>query len=270
MTGKGPLPHEVRGAGHPLVLIHTHSVDRRFWDYQMDAFAERFRVVRYDLRNHGESPRCTGQYDAGRDLLDLLDAVDADTAHLVGVGLGGGIALEFALQHPLRVTALVLAATGLSGYTPLGIRELSEALAPMMEVFLSVVQGGDPAPFVDRLVAEPHTKPSRGDSQELLRRMLIDNAHIFTQFVPCGPKPIDPPANGRLAEIQVPALVIVGERDLENVKGMAEKLHQGIPGATKTILAGSGSLPNLDDPDLFNDTVIQFLSSDPPVTQRRW
>ena len=61
------LPHDVRGSGHPLVLIHADSVDRRFWDYQIDAFAAHFRVVRYDLRNHGDAPRYTGVYDADQD-----------------------------------------------------------------------------------------------------------------------------------------------------------------------------------------------------------
>jgi pimeloyl-ACP methyl ester carboxylesterase len=259
-----PLPHDVRGAGHPLVLIHTGSVDRRLWDYQMGAFAERFRVVRYDLRNHGDAPRYAGMYDAGRDLLDVLDAVDVGTAHLVGAGLGGSIALEFAVQHPQRVSALVLAGSGLSGST-LDINELSEALAPMMDAFAGVLSGGDPEPFINRLVAEPHSRPSRDDGRELFRRMLLDNAHVFTQLVPSGPRPAEPPAIGRLGEIRVPTLILVGERDMENVKRAADTLQQGIPRARKVVVAGAGNLLNLDDPDFFNETVINFLSTIEPL-----
>ncbi len=262
--GDAPLPHEVRGTGHPLVLIHTDSVDRRFWDYQMGAFAERFRVVRYDLRNHGDAPRYAGMYDAGRDLLDVLDAVDAGTAHLVGAGVGGSIAVEFALQCPQRVSALVLAGSGLRG-SGLDMSELSETFAPLVEDFLSVVQGGDPATLIGRIVAEPHTRPSRDDTRELLRRMLLDNAHVFTQFrtqfTPSGPRPAEPPAIGRLGEIRVPTLVMVGERDLEIVKRVADILQQSIPAARKVVVAGAGNFPNLDDPDFFNDTVLRFLSA---------
>lgn len=261
---KTPLPHDVCGAGYPLVLIHTDSVDRRYWDYQMEAFAERFCVVRYDLRNHGAAPRFRGQYDAGQDLLDLLDGLDVDTAHLVGVGKGASIALEFALQNPQRASALVLAASGLSGFT-LDIRELSESeeFAPMMQAFLSLQQGGDPAQFIDRLVTEPHTRPSRDDTRELLRRLLLDNAHVFTQFPPAMVKPGGPPAAGRLGEIGVPTLVIVGQRGEEILKRIADVLQQGIPGATKVIIPAAGNNPNLDDPEFFNDAVLRFLTAIP-------
>jgi len=230
----------------------------------MEAFAERFCVVRYDLRNHGAAPRFRGQYDAGQDLLDLLDGLDVDTAHLVGVGKGASIALEFALQNPQRASALVLAASGLSGFT-LDIRELSESeeFAPMMQAFLSLQQGGDPAQFIDRLVTEPHTRPSRDDTRELLRRLLLDNAHVFTQFPPAMVKPGGPPAAGRLGEIGVPTLVIVGQRGEEILKRIADVLQQGIPGATKVIIPAAGNNPNLDDPEFFNDAVLRFLTAIP-------
>lgn len=258
-------PHEVQGSGHPLVLIHTNSVDRRLWDYQMDAFASRFRVVRYDLRNHGRSPRCAGPYDADRDLLDLLDALGIGAAHLAGAGLGGNIALEFALQHPPRVSALVLAGSGLSGNVPDPgeWRELAEGMAPMMDIFQNVQQSGDVAVLIDRLIATP-ISPVSGAGRELLRRMLLDNAHLWTQpwtQPPASPTPIDPPAIGRLGEIGVPTLVMVGERDLGNKERIAEILQHGIPGATKMVVAGAGEFSNLDDPELFNDAVLRFLAA---------
>jgi pimeloyl-ACP methyl ester carboxylesterase len=78
--GGSPLAHDVLGAGHPFVLIHTDSLDRRFWDFQLGAFSSRFRVVRYDLRNHGRSPRFTGWYDGDRDLAGLLDTLSIGAA----------------------------------------------------------------------------------------------------------------------------------------------------------------------------------------------
>jgi pimeloyl-ACP methyl ester carboxylesterase len=90
--------------------------------------------------------------------------------------------------------------------------------------------------------------------------MLLDNAHLWTQ-PPGSAKPIDPPAIGRLGEIGVPTLVIVGERDLGNKKRIAEILQHGIPGATKMVVAGAGEFPNLDDPEFFNDAVLRFLAA---------
>jgi len=182
--------------------------------------------------------------------------------------LGGALAVEFVLRHPRRVSALVLVASGVSGHMP-DLNELFRAFASGMKAFISVLRGGDPAPFIDRLLTSPDS-PRRDAGRALLRRMLLDNAHVFTQFPPgpAFPKLLDPPSAGRLGEIGVPTLVMVGERDLGNAKRFADILQQGIPGATMVTVAAAGHFPNLDDPEFFNDTVIQFLTvtrSSPPA-----
>ena len=263
-AGGSPLAHDVLGAGHPFVLIHADSMDRRFWDFQLDAFSSRFRVVRYDLRNHGRSPRATGWYDGDRDLAGLLDTLSIGAAHLLGgTGSGANIALKFALHNPHRVTALVLVGGAFIWNFP-GPGEWSELarkLAPIGNALMTAQQGDDPGPLVDGLlVATPYS--SRNDAgRELLRRMMLDNAHLLTPSFGAFPKPISPAAVNRLAEIRIPALIIVGEHDWEFAKRDADMLQQAIPGATKVIVAGAGFYPNLDDPGAFNTAVLDFLSA---------
>ncbi|MBO0816451.1 MAG: alpha/beta fold hydrolase [Actinobacteria bacterium] len=260
--GGSPLAYEALGAGHPLVLIHADSVDRRFWDFQLDAFSARFRVVRYDLRNHGGSPRSTGWYDGDRDLAGLLDALGIGAAHLLGTGSGANIALEFALKHPHRVTALVLVGSAFSGNFPVAGEwdELRAQLAPVAGALITVKQGGDPGPLVDALLAT-HYGPSNEAGRKLMRRMLLDNVHLYTQSSGANPKPISPAEINRIPEIRIPTLIIVGEHDWEYVKRDAGNLQQAIPGATKVMVAGAGTYPNLDDPGAFNATVLDFLSA---------
>jgi len=262
-AGGSPLAHDVLGAGHPFVLIHADSMDRRFWDFQLDAFSSRFRVVRYDLRNHGRSPRATGWYDGDRDLAGLLGTLSIGAAHLLGTGSGANIALEFALNHPHRVTALVLVGGAFIWNFP-GPGEWSELfgkLAPIAGALITAQQGGDLGPLVDGLLAATPYSSRNDAGRELLRRMMLDNAHLLTQPFGANPKPISPAAVNRLAEIHAPTLIPVGEHAWEFAKRDADILQQAIPGATKVIIAGAGMYPNLDDPGAFNAAVLDFLSA---------
>jgi 3-oxoadipate enol-lactonase len=262
-AGETPLAHDVLGAGHPFVLIHADSLDRRFWDFQLDAFSSHFRVVRYDLRNHGRSPRFTGWYDGDRDLAGLLDALRIGAAHLLGAGSGANIALEFALNHPHRVSALVLVGGAFTGNFP-GLGEWSELagkLAPALGALITAQQSGDPGPLVDSFLAGTQYSCRNEAGRDLLRRMMLDNAHLYTQPFGAYPTPISPAAVHRLAEIRAPTLIMVGEHDWEFVKRDADSLQQAIPGAIKVIIAGAGIYPNLDDPGAFNAAVLDFLSA---------
>src|SRR5947209_19044710 len=119
------LYYEVAGAGHPFVLVHGHLLDRRSWDDQFTVFAERYRVVRYDQRGFGDSGLITpGEpYSDRQDLYALLQFLGIERAYLVGVSAGGALAIDFTLEHPELVDALIPAAAGVSGYRP------SEAVA---------------------------------------------------------------------------------------------------------------------------------------------
>lgn len=114
------LHDEAAGSGHRVVLAHAGIADRRMWDGAFQALAEHFRVVRYDARGFGESAPGTQPFSHRQDLHALLEHLGCARAHLAGCSMGGGTILDYALEHPEGVSALVLVASGPSGYEPQG------------------------------------------------------------------------------------------------------------------------------------------------------
>lgn len=109
----GELFYESRGQGAPVVLLHAGArYDHTMWDGQVQALARHHRVIRYDLRGFGRSSRPGGPFSPTADLLRVLEAMGVERASLVGLGMGSGVAINFALQHPERVDRLVLASLG--------------------------------------------------------------------------------------------------------------------------------------------------------------
>ncbi|MCI0575581.1 MAG: alpha/beta fold hydrolase, partial [Chloroflexi bacterium] len=110
------LYYEVAGAGPPLVLIHGYTLDTRMWDDQFEAFAQHYQVIRYDLRGFGRSAMPTGEsYTHHEDLKALLDHLGLARAHILGLSLGGGIAVNFALAYPEATQSLILVDTSVLG-----------------------------------------------------------------------------------------------------------------------------------------------------------
>lgn len=110
----GTLFYEVRGQGPPVILLHPGATfDHRMWEPQVEVLAGDHRVIRYDLRGFGRSSRPTGPFSPVADLYRVLDTLGVERASLVGVGMGSGVALNFALQHPQQVERLVLAGMGM-------------------------------------------------------------------------------------------------------------------------------------------------------------
>lgn len=114
----GWLAWESSGEGPAVVFLHPGLWDRRVWDGQVGVFSESNHVVRYDLRGYGRSsrPEPGASYSHVDDLAALMDAVGFDSAALIGNSMGGRVAIDFALTHPARLGALVLAAPALSGF----------------------------------------------------------------------------------------------------------------------------------------------------------
>lgn len=110
------LRYEQSGSGTPVVLLHAFALDRRMWDSQVDALAQRVRVIRYDLRGFGQSTIGPTPYRHADDLLALLDHLDVDRAFLIGASLGGGAAINAAVMHPGRVLGLVAVDPSLGGF----------------------------------------------------------------------------------------------------------------------------------------------------------
>ncbi|HET6204970.1 MAG TPA: alpha/beta hydrolase [Planctomycetota bacterium] len=247
------LPHEVAGNGDPVVLIHGGRMDRRMWDGQFGVFAREFRVARYDVRGFGESEPARAPYSDAEDLLRLLDALEVGRAHLVGLSLGAGIALDFAILHPDRVGSLVLVGPGLAGVPTSAEEEDS------FRRFIEAAQRG-PDEAVDVWLRDAYMVPSTEEPARAarIRRIVRENAKAFLMN-PFLRRRLRPPADERLSEVRVPTLLVVGDRDREGIRASVERLASAVAGAEKIVIPGAGHIVNMEKPEEFDRAVLDFL-----------
>jgi 3-oxoadipate enol-lactonase len=252
----GGLSYDVTGAGDPVVLLHGFSLDRRMWEPQMERLGRHHRVIRFDLRGHGESADIVGPYAGTDDLLEILDQLGIPEATLVGLSAGAQLAVDFALSHPGRVDRLVLAAPGLSGYVPEGPWDW---MAPVM----AAVRAGDHAAAAARWAETPIMAiPDQPATAAFVRRMVSDNERLWSY--PSNPeRTLSPPAIGRLAEVRHPTLIVVGDDDLADIRRVAELLHAGIPDSVLRVVPGAGHLVSLSHAAEFDELLADFLASRP-------
>ncbi|WP_370323998.1 alpha/beta fold hydrolase [Euzebya sp.] len=252
------------GEGLALVALPAGVADRRVWRQAIGAWtADGWRVVAHDRRGFGEStwePAPTEQpFSHVDDLVAVMDAVGVDRAVLVGNSQGGRIAVDTALAHPGRVTALVLIAPAVTGM-PFDLDDLHPDELALEEAIEAAEEAGD-LDAVNRLEAHlwldgPREVEGRvaGAARDLFEDM---NGRSLTA-PPVGELRWGPSAWDRLDQIAVPTLVVVGELDEwpHVFAGLAER----IPGAQLVTMPGSAHLPMLDDPEAFLDAVAPFLS----------
>jgi pimeloyl-ACP methyl ester carboxylesterase len=251
------LYYETEGTGHPLVLVHGFSLDTRMWDAQVDPFAERYRVIRYDVRGYGKSavPGTDGYYHAD-DLKALLDHLGVERAHVLGLSLGAAIVTEFAVAYPQMTSALVAVDPVLWGYE--WSAENDEAMGKIWGA--GRTSGIEAARKL--WLADPMFAPvlaNRGAAEPLVRIVSDYSGWAWVNDDP-GLLP-DPPAAARLEEINVPTLAIVGELDVPDFHGVVDALGKRIKGARKVILPGVGHMSNMEDPRAFNEALLAFLAS---------
>jgi len=260
----GELYYEVAGVGHPLLLIHAGVADLRMWDDQFTAFAEHFRVIRYDTRGFGRSRTEPATFSDRQDIVDLLRYLGAARAHVIGISRGGRIAVDFTLEHPEMVSALIPTAAGLSGYDHQATGAEVD-LSRMAEQMDAAWEAKDWERLVDLEVRYwvdgPRQPEGRAPTavREKVRAMGLNNYR--TQTVEPAPRPLDPPAIGRLGEIVAPTLVLVGDLDEPACLVTADLMATDIPGTRKVVFPGVAHMVPMEAPEAFCREVLAFLDA---------
>jgi pimeloyl-ACP methyl ester carboxylesterase len=245
------IAYEVSGTGDPVVLINGFSLDRHMWDPQVAALAGRYRLVRYDLRGHGDSARGDQPYTGYGDLRDLLDSLGIARATLIGLSAGSELAINFAIAYPDRVTRLVLASPGLGGYRGTSL--------PWMQPVIDAAVAGQAEQAARLWVKTPLMRLVTGHNAEpAVAAMVMRNAGLWTSKR--TEQPLMPPAIDRLATIRSPVLVVLGADDQPHIHDIARVIVAGVPDARVETLPGAAHLVNLDVPDAFNEVVRRFLA----------
>jgi pimeloyl-ACP methyl ester carboxylesterase len=249
------LYYETAGAGPSLVFIHGFSLDGRMWDDQFLPFAHHFRVTRYDLRGFGRSALPTDQpYAHVDDLQALLHSLRIEETHLVGLSLGGAIAIDFALSFPNMVARLVLADAVLGGF-----QWSAEWDATVIPIWRYGRQN-DITTARQLWLAHPLFKSALANDHASAPLMQMVTEYSGWHWQDRNPeRHLEPPAIQRLTEIQAPTLVLIGENDLPDFQTVANLLAQNIPYAQKVVLPNAGHMANLDAPESFNRIVLDYL-----------
>ena len=249
------LAYDVSGSGPVVVLVHGGGFDRRLWDGQVEALRRHFRVIRYDARGYGASASPdSAAFRHHEDLAALLEHLGVARASVVGQSLGGRIALDLALARPELVDRIVAVGPGVSGWP-----WAASDFGPWLETFRRGAQGRDTALVVEGWLASGYMASvrERPELRARVARYARDNARAW--FDPGNEPELDPPAMHRLAEIRAPTLVIVGSRDEEVIRRIADTLAARLPNVRREVIPGAGHAPNLEEPGRFNRLVVDFL-----------
>ena len=240
----------------PVVLIHGFPFSREMWDPQIEALQKRFRVIAYDLRGHGKSGAGDGQYTLEffvDDLLGLLDYLKIGRAVLCGLSMGGYIALRTVERNPERIGGLILADTQAKA-------DSNEAKLKRAAAIKSVKANGVNAyadSFVKSVFATQTFAGNRA-AVEKIRRIIQGNSSLGI----CGALlalASRTDTTEALASIKVPTLILVGEHDALTPPSASQDMHSRIPNSEIHVIPNAAHMSNLENPDEFNEHVLNFL-----------
>ncbi len=235
-----------------ILLSHALGGDLSFWDGVTAAFANRFRIVRYDMRGHGASDVPNGPYTVdmiGRDALAVLEAVGVDQADFVGHSMGGMAGMWLAINHPSRVGRLVLANTTpfiavKDSWDPLIAKALAEGMGPIAEPTISgwlsdVYKAGNPAGTA-ALVAKMRAMPAAGYAGACAVLRDVD-------------------LRDDLGRIAAPTLVVNGADDGPRGDRPAALMTEAIPDALRVDIPASAHLSPAENSAAFVAALESFL-----------
>jgi 3-oxoadipate enol-lactonase len=249
------LAYDSRGDGPPVLFAHAIAYDRRMWDRMLAHFGTNRRVIRADLRGHGQSPVPPGPYtlaELAGDCAALLDYLNVARVDFVGLSLGGMVGQAFALGHPDRLGRLVLANTS-SSYGPEG--------RAMWEARKKLVREGGLAAVHDLAVSRNFTGEFRGSHAKVVAdAMATFLASPVEGYLGCCDAIAGLDFTEVLPLIAAPTLVIAGGLDPGTPVAMSRNLAERIPGAKLVVIDGAAHLSAVEKPAEFARLVDVFLA----------
>jgi 3-oxoadipate enol-lactonase len=245
----------IDGAGEAPWLMFSNSLatDLSMWAAQAAYFSRNYRVLRYDQRGHGGSDAPEGRYSFDvliADALALMDALGVKRAHFCGLSMGGATAMGMAQRAPERLDRVIVCDSGCAS-TP--------ATAQQWEERIAIAQSKGMTALADPTIARwfpPETVAANPPHLAKIRQMIL--ATPVNGFVGCAAALADHDFRSAVRTVTRPVLFLVGEKDGTTPAAM-EQMQTELAGSRFVILPGAGHISNLDQPDLFNRAVDDFL-----------
>jgi 3-oxoadipate enol-lactonase len=239
--------------GMPLVFVNGLGCDLHIWDHVIPPFKDQYRIIRYDKRGHGHSDTPPGPYtirDHCNDLADLLSELKVDQAILVGISVGGLIALDFTMLHPGVVRALVLCDTA----PKIGTTELwNDRILTVHERGLTEM--GDA--ILSRWFAPEFKENRPSDYQESLN--MLSRTPLEGYVATCAALRDADLRGPTLHTIPVPTLVLCGAQDLVVSPAQTKEWAAFIPQARIEVIEGAAHLPCIEQPERMANVIGKFL-----------
>lgn len=259
-----PLTHTLQGQLHfvvegppdapAVILIHPLGGSLELWDEHAAALKNRYRVIRYDMRGHGLSAAVPGDYtigDLGRDALAVLDAAGAETAHIVGISIGGLTTMWLGIHAPDRVRSLLVAQSAARVGT---VERWEERRALVREKGLDAV-----AALAMGAWFTPEFLAGNPPGAERCRRMIASCSLVG--YLGCCAVLRDADLRPDLPRITARTLVLAGDRDPSTTRADAELIVAAVPGARFTTLP-CAHMSAVERPDDFLRIVEAWLETD--------
>lgn len=266
------LHYEESGEGQTIVFVHEFAGDHRSWEAQMRYFSRRYHCVAYSARGYTPSdiPSKGSMYSqdhARKDLLAILDHLDVEKGHIVGLSMGGFATLHFGIHHPERAHSLVVAGCGY-GAEPdrrTQFREETEKAAEMIESSTGDAFAKQYAEGPTRVQFQNKDPRGWADFRDQLAEHSLEGAALTMRGVQ-RERPSLFDLEAELRQITVPMLVLTGDEDepclIPNIY-----LKRTVPSAALQILPNTGHTINIEEPAAFNAAVSDFLAQ---VEAGRW
>jgi len=256
--GESRLFYEMKGEGKAVILIHGGLLNMHMWDEQFNIFSKEYKVIRYDAMGHGKSINKNSTYSHHEDLKILIDSLNLDKPVIMGLSMGGYVAIDFALAYPEVASSLILVSPGLTGFN-----FDSKQLLEYQNRLVRAAQGGDTRMVIEYFMRSwtdgPYRVPRQVDSivREKVRTMIEGTYTTFNNS--SVEKRLAPVAIDRLKEISINTLTIVGDMDVPDIIEIADLIDRDVSNSQKVIIQGAAHMVNMEKPGIFNRIVLEFL-----------
>ncbi len=256
--GKPGIAYEVQGDGPAVVFLHGIGGHRGNWVDQLDRFSRHYRAVAWDARGYGDSDDYDGPCrfeDFSDDLAGLLDHLDVERAHLVGLSMGGRILMDFAVRHAGRVRSLAIAGSFPSFGSALTPEQQQEYMRLRREPLQRGLSFAQLAPqLVASLVGPQASARVRERMADSIARLRPDS------YLKTLEATLHFDRTATLGAIEAPTLLLYGQFDSLVTPEAGRQVQQAMRHAEYRVVEGVGHLINLEAPDVFNALVLDFLA----------
>lgn len=249
---------EGSSTGVPLVFIHGFPFNKEMWEKQVSALKETHRCIAYDVRGHGDSEPGEAQFSIPQfadDLFSFMDILKIEKAILVGLSMGGYIALQAIQKQPERISGLILCDTQCAADSDEAREKRKKAIAFIQKNGLTVYAEES----LKNLFA-PASLINKSDEVSFIQNTILKNPAkniCFTLQALADRKE----TCSYLPQIKVPVCIVVGSEDKVTTPEVARNMHALIHGSTLYCIEGAGHLSNLENPQQFNEHIKTFLKN---------